>query len=191
MKHYLLLFVALCTFISVQAQSDSKYQKGLAAYKAGNYPEAVKWYYKAAKRGNAAAQYDLGICYYYGYGVTKNVPEAVKLIHLAAEQGVAEAQFDIGLCYADGEGVTRNLNEATKWWHLSAEQGNAMAQYYLGSCYYHGDGVTKDLNEAAKLFYQAAEQGVAVYGLSRYYVGNVRLPEQATVMLGYANLKEQ
>ena len=42
-----------------------------------------------------------------------------------------------------------------------------------------------------ELIQKAAEQGVAVYGLSRYYVGEAKLPEQATVILGYANLKEE
>lgn len=43
----------------------------------------------------------------------------------------------------------------------------------------------------AELIQKAAEQGVAVYGLSRYYVGEAKLPDQATVILGYANLKEE
>lgn len=38
---------------------------------------------------------------------------------------------------------------------------------------------------------RAAGKGVAVYGLSRYYVGEAQLPEKATVILGYANLSEE
>ena len=37
---------------------------------------------------------------------------------------------------------------------------------------------------------KAAHQGVAVYGLSRYFVGEAKTPEQDTVILGYANLPE-
>lgn len=36
----------------------------------------------------------------------------------------------------------------------------------------------------------AARCGVAVYGLSKYYVGEAKLPCEATVILGYANLSE-
>ena len=43
----------------------------------------------------------------------------------------------------------------------------------------------------SELIQKAAGNGVAVYGLSRYYVGEVRIPEQPTVILGYANLKEE
>lgn len=38
---------------------------------------------------------------------------------------------------------------------------------------------------------RAALEGVAVYGLSRYYVGEAKRPCEATVILGYANLDEQ
>lgn len=37
---------------------------------------------------------------------------------------------------------------------------------------------------------RAAAQGVAVYGLSRYFVGDVEQPDAATVILGYANVPE-
>lgn len=36
----------------------------------------------------------------------------------------------------------------------------------------------------------AAVQGVAVYGLSKYFVGEAKQPEAATVILGYANVTE-
>lgn len=38
---------------------------------------------------------------------------------------------------------------------------------------------------------RAAKYGVKVYGLSRYYVGEAKLPEEETVILGYANLQEE
>ncbi len=37
---------------------------------------------------------------------------------------------------------------------------------------------------------RAAQYGVAVYGLSRYFVGEAKMPQAATVILGYANLHE-
>lgn len=38
---------------------------------------------------------------------------------------------------------------------------------------------------------RAREKGVAVYGLSRYYVGDAKQPQNDTVILGYANLSEE
>ena len=46
----------------------------------------------AANQGDAAAQYNLGVCYECGEGVAKDIKEAVRLYKLAAAQGVAEAK---------------------------------------------------------------------------------------------------
>jgi TPR repeat protein len=57
-----------------------------------NYPEAAKWFRKAAEQGYANAQYALGVCYYIGYGVTPNKAVAIKWFKKAAQQGLADAQ---------------------------------------------------------------------------------------------------
>jgi uncharacterized RDD family membrane protein YckC len=54
----------------------------------------VKWYRLAAEQGCANAQYNLGLAYYYGRGVSKDNLQACGLIKLAAEQGLAEAKKD-------------------------------------------------------------------------------------------------
>lgn len=42
----------------------------------------------------------------------------------------------------------------------------------------------------AEVIERAASCGVAVYGLSKYYIGSVKVPKTATVILGYVNLSE-
>ena len=123
--------------------------------------EAVKWFRKAAEQGHAKAQFNLGLCYDEGNGVTKDPVEAVKWYRKAAEQGDAKAQYNLGFCYYNGSGVAKDPYEAVKWYHKAAEQGHAKAQHNLGLCYVNGDGVTKDLYEAVKWFRKAAEQGEA------------------------------
>jgi len=73
-----------------QVQSD--FDKGAAAYEAGDYVEAFKWLHKAAKQGDVIAQLNLGRMYYYGEGVTKDNAEAGKWYRKAAEQGNETAQ---------------------------------------------------------------------------------------------------
>ncbi|MDI3503220.1 MAG: uncharacterized protein PWP64_156, partial [Candidatus Cloacimonadota bacterium] len=46
-----------------------------------------------ALRGNAEAQYILGVCYDIGEGVDKNPKQAVYWYEKAANQGNAEAQY--------------------------------------------------------------------------------------------------
>lgn len=133
-----------------------------------NLTEAVKWFTKAAEQENAKAEYNLGNCYYYGYGVQyKDYGEAVKWYTKAAEQGCAEAQNSLGYCYEFGEGVDKNLKEAVKWYTKAAEQGLPLAQCNLGACYENGDWVEKNLEEAVKWYTKAANQG---YAKAQYYL---------------------
>lgn len=137
-----------------------------------NLTEAVKWFTKAAEQENAKAQYNLGICYYYGYGVQyRDRREAVKWYTRAAEQGNADAQNDLGYCYEFGEGVDKNLKEAVKWYTKAAEQGLPVAQCNLGVCYKYGYGVEKNLEEAVKWYTKAANQEYAraQYNLGKAY----------------------
>ena len=52
-----------------------------------------------AERGNADAQYRIGMMYEEGRGVTQDYAEAMKWYRLAAEQGVADAQYNIGVMW--------------------------------------------------------------------------------------------
>ena len=90
-------------------------------------PEQIKQYQIAAKKGLARAQYNLGVCYYNGYGVPKDYSKAVYWYTKSAEQGDAYAQCNIGFCYKNGYGVPKDYNKAVYWYTKSAEQGNADA----------------------------------------------------------------
>ena len=155
----------LCTVpICAQLSAIEMNKKGDTYYYgkngvAQNYAEAVKWYRKAADKGLAVAQFNLGICYTYDIGVDKNYAEAVKWYRKAANQGLAIAQFYLGYYLNIGQGVTQNYVEAVKWYQKAAGQGLADAQYNLGICYEIGQGVTQNYTEAAKWYRKAAAQG--------------------------------
>ena len=51
----------------------------------------MKWYRKAAEQGNTVAQYNIGICYYYGKGTSKDNGSAKFWMKKAAEQGYEDA----------------------------------------------------------------------------------------------------
>ena len=86
---------------------------------------------KAAEQGNAAAQFDLGLIYNGGDGVTRDYAEAAKWFRMAAEQGHASAQFYVGLMYRDGQGVARNYAHAYMWLSLATAQNYAKARQAL------------------------------------------------------------
>ena len=123
-----------------------------------SYPEAVKWFKKAADQGNAEGQVCLGRAYLHGTGVEKSYPEAVKWFKKAADQGNAEGQAGLGCAYMSGEGVAKSYPEAVKWFTKAADQGNAQGQAGLGGAYLSGNGVEKSYPEAVKWFKKAADQ---------------------------------
>ena len=145
---------------------------------AANSPANVEEIRAKAEKGDAAAQFVLGLKYTIGDGVTKDYAEAVKWFRKGAEQGHADAQNMLGSCYYFGsnrDGVAPNYAEAVKWYRKAADQGDARSQSDLGSCYYNGNGVAQDYAEAVKWFRKAAEQGdAAAQGIlgSCYYNGN-------------------
>ena len=159
-----------------------------------DYPEAVKWFRKAAEQGHTFAQYNLGVCYYNGWGVPQDYSEAVKWYRKAAVQGYADAQCNLGYCYHSGQGVPKDYSEAVKWYRKAAEQGYAVAQTFLGICYYIGEGVPLDFSEAVKWFRKAAEQGnmYAQYNLGNcYYYGHGVTEDYSEAVKWYRKAAEQ
>lgn len=103
----------------------------LTSGKDKNYEKAIELFAKAAQRGLAQAQHNLGVAYYNGYGVTKDTKEAVRWYTRAAKQGFAQAQFCLGVMYHNGYGVTQNYAEAVRWFTKADRQGLAEAQKAL------------------------------------------------------------
>jgi hypothetical protein len=60
---------------------------------------------KAAEKGNAVAQNNLGLKYLNGEGIPQDDDEAVKWFLKAANQEDANAQFNLGLMYHNDEGI--------------------------------------------------------------------------------------
>ena len=54
---------------------------------------------EAAEKGNAEAQFNLGLCYENGEGIQKDLQAAVNWYRQAAEKGNAEAQYYLCLLY--------------------------------------------------------------------------------------------
>ena len=69
------------------------YANGLGVAK--DEVEAVKWYRKAAEKGNAEAQLNLGEMYANGRGVEEDDVEAYKWFLLSGAQGTEQAKEKI------------------------------------------------------------------------------------------------
>lgn len=86
----------------------------------------LQWRMRAEK-GDAEAQYNLGMLYLTGVGAPQDFNEAIKWIKQAAEQGYGEAQNILGSAYYSGAGVEQSYLDAHMWFNLAAAQGVADA----------------------------------------------------------------
>ena len=126
---------------TAQAQD---FQKGLTAYRAGDYSTALKEWRPLAQQGDVNVQFNLGLMYRRGQGVPQDNKEAAKWYRKASDQGIASAQNNLGYMYYSGEGVPQDYKESMKWYRKAAEQGYARAQLNLGLMYDYGEGVPQD-----------------------------------------------
>lgn len=119
----LLFFGGVGCFSSAWAQASAgstALKNGFKAYNTGDYSDAMKWYIAA----NAIAEYNIGVLYAYGQGVTQNYKEAMKWYRKAADGGNAPAENNIGVLYEKGFGVDLNLHKALDWYWKAAVQKN-------------------------------------------------------------------
>ena len=94
-----------------------------AAYRRGDYRNALKIIRRLAEQGNAPGQANLGVMYANGQGVAQNYAEALKWYRLAAAQGDASAQNSLGFMYANALGIAQDYVRAHMWFNLGAESG--------------------------------------------------------------------
>ena len=131
-------------------------------------------HYKAAvESNNYAAQYILGLVYYFGrLGRQKNHKEAIRLIKQSAMAGLPYAQRVLGQLYQQGSIVSsqdagsnvdsrlrtkRNEREAIRWYKRAATGKDVAAMAILGKCHEQGVGVEMDLEKALAFYTKAAE----------------------------------
>ncbi len=102
--------IALAAVLLVMLVGPARagYDEGVAAYKRGDDEAALTEFRPLAEQGNAEAQFNLGLMYHLGLGVTQDYAEALKWLRKAAGQGHTNANFALGTMYHSGEGVTRD-----------------------------------------------------------------------------------
>lgn len=128
-----------------------------------HYPMAVNYgvtyskeiaeslYRKAAERGYARGQWELGYMYESGRVVETNYEQAVYWYRKAADQDDSGFQYDFGEMFFYGNCcVEQNYLQAMYWYKKAAEQGDSRGVRKLGIMYKYGMDVPKDETEAAK-----------------------------------------
>lgn len=160
MRYYLTILLFIC-WSSLFAAT---YEDGYAAYKIGDYSQAISIWLPLAEQGDAKAQNTIASMYDEGKGVAINLEEAFKWYKLAANQGQPNAQVSLGWYYMNGfENLPTNLidyNTAKYWNELGAKNGCAEGYNNLGWLYENGLGVGRNYATAAELYQKAVTEGI-------------------------------
>ncbi|MBM6388175.1 MAG: sel1 repeat family protein [Paenibacillus sp.] len=90
--------------------------------------KAFKHFQKAAVKGLAEAQYNVGLRFLKGHGVEANSFNAVEFFRMAALQGFQLAQVNLAGMYSEGRGVKSDLDEARGWLQKAAAGGGSIGK---------------------------------------------------------------
>jgi cell division septation protein DedD len=138
------------------ASASADVQAGIAAWRAGDYPAAVREWRPLAERGDADAQFNLGQAYRLGRGVPVDLAQAQSWFERAARRGHPQAEANLGLTLFQ----TGERERAIPWLRRAAERGDPRAQHLLGTAHFNGDIVERDWPRAYALMRRAADQGL-------------------------------
>ena len=154
-------------FASWWESADGLVIRAKAAEDEDKLDEALFLYEKAAKMGDADAQYKCGVMYYDEYGVmycdngTRSLDKALYWYEKAARQGNVDAQYICGGMYNCGEGTAVDKKKALYWCEKLAGLGYNDCQFICGKMYEDGNGIAADPKKALYWYESAAEQGCA------------------------------
>jgi hypothetical protein len=113
-----LLLAAIAFFPGARAATTS-FDAGEAAYTSGDFDTAARHFRPLADQGHVLAQYNLGLLYEEGQGVSQDFGKAREWYRRAALQGNVDACFALGQMSARGVGEARDLVQAHFWFELA------------------------------------------------------------------------
>lgn len=146
---------------NVAQQKATRFDQGVAAYDAGDFPQAYQIWSQLAEEDDLAAMRNTANLLRQGKGVAKDERAAFKLYKEAAEKGLVTAMANVADMYLAGEGVDRDPKLAAGWYARASVAGLSLAQVRLADMYSKGVGVEKDAAKARTLLERAARNGYA------------------------------
>jgi TPR repeat protein len=149
--HGLNLIISLF-FTLGSAALKAGFDEANAAFESGNYPKALEELQPLVEKGDARAQYAMGVMAENGFGMPVDLAQAAAWYLKAATQGNTDAQFNLGAMYEHGVGMPPDPAQAARWYRPAAESGDIDALSNLGVLYEKGAGVPQDKVLALALY---------------------------------------
>lgn len=140
--------------------SAALFERGLVAYRTGDFGRALRVWDDAAATGDRRALYMLGYMSEFGQGQEWSNRRAAEFYRQAAERGSVQAQVALASLYERGLGVPMSERTAVRWYGIAAQNGHAGAQYQLALALLQGRGTERDYAAARVWFERAAENGI-------------------------------
>ncbi len=145
---------------------DAEKQLALADYlmqgSKVNKLEGVKWYFAAARQGNAIAAYRLG----YHFDEYSDSKSKSKYLELAEKWYLKSALHGYAIAYNNLGRLTEvyrnDLKKAAYYYEKAALMGCSAGQYNMGRLYEYGMGVELNLENAEDWYRKAIENGYKV-----------------------------
>ena len=129
------LFIMGCTGMNFGSSSlDSAIadnNRGCDYEDRGDYAKAVEYYQKSADAGFYGGKANLGRCYYFGLGVSKNPSYAVSLLVEPAQYGLANSQLILGQAMYFGIGTRQDAQNGYALIQSAAAKGDPQARSLL------------------------------------------------------------
>lgn len=154
-----------------------------------DYPEAKKWFLKAAERGHGLSQLRLGFLYAEKHfsGLSPDYGEAEKWFLKAAEQNTEDAAFRLGNFYNNYK-IPPDYAQGYIWIKKAAENGHRVAMFDLSRILMDGRGGEKDIAAGLDWMEQAAELDLlqAQIRLSNIYADGKETAQNSSKSLKWA-----
>ncbi|MFN7054579.1 peptidoglycan-binding protein [Hyphomonas sp.] len=178
-------YPAIPPVVTVETEANAgngiaQYQLAVTRRGEGRLNEAIPLLRRAALKGIAPAQYELGKHYERGDGVDLDFIQARHLIGQAAEAGHVGAMYDYALFLAEGEGGPKDEAAAVNWFTRAAGHGLLDAKYNLGVVHAEGMGTPRNPAEALFWFELARRAGDDAAGREVRSL-SARLPEDTVI----------
>jgi hypothetical protein len=158
--HHAAVGLAIILSLASGAGRADTIQDARDAYASQHYAIARQLWAGLAAKGNAEAEFALGLMDDLGQGGAVDAPSAFQWYSRAAGAGLPAAQFNRAVMQDAGRGTAQDRAGAATGYARAALSGHARAAFNLAQLYQAGDGVPRNARLAVSWYRLAAANGL-------------------------------
>jgi TPR repeat protein len=174
----ILLFGCVGAWAGKPADRSASLQPAQKLLAQGRYDLAYAAFARHA-RGNALAQFTLGLFHQNGWGRAADPAAACRWFEKAAARNVPAAQHFTGDCLLRGTQRPPDPQGAVAWYLKAADNGHLVSLCSAAELLIRGEGMARDVERGIALCTRAAQAEVphAMATLARYYQEGTQVPQ--------------